>query len=165
MKIYDYALKKFPEGWVKNLQQELHKEFGIYPVYFSCQGRDNYLPPVVKSSILGKIAGKFPSKPQGITIWGTIYYTPSYPVVMQDFIDNCGEEEGLVYEFGMYSHETYHAIEQELTGKTRWFIKYIFNLIKTPNAHKHPMEIPAYAFQQYLKRIARGSIHLDTDSK
>ena len=57
----------------------------------------------------------------------------------------------------MFAHETYHAIEQELTGKLKWFTKYLLKLIKTPNAYKHPMEIPAYAFQRYLKKIARDS--------
>jgi hypothetical protein len=148
---------KFPPGWVKTLRMELQKEFNGYPNRFSEAGEIQYLPPVVTKSKLGKFAGWLPSKPQGITIWGTIYYTPNYPVVLKSYKDGRGDAEALVYEFGMYAHETYHAIEQELTGKLRWFIKYIARLIKTPNAYRHPMEIPAYEFQDFLKRAARQS--------
>jgi hypothetical protein len=154
-KNFGYYLK-FPPGWVKTLRDELHKEFLIYPGFFESDGRPNYLPPVVTKSITGKIAGQLPSKPEGITLWGTIYYTPKYPVVMKKFIDQYGEDEGLIYEFGMYAHETYHAIDQEITGKIKWFTEYILRLIKTPNAWKHPMEKPAYSFQDNLKRAARS---------
>lgn len=159
-KTYDYE-KKFPVGWVKTLRMELHKEFGVYPNVFMEEGRPEYLPPVVKKSLVGRLAGKLPSKPEGITLWGTIYYTPNYPVVLDKYQNKYGEAEATVYEFGMYAHETYHAIEQEITGKVKWFTKYIFNLIKTPNAYKHPMEIPAYEFQKFLKSQARKSTELD----
>jgi len=68
----------------------------------------------------------------------------------------------------MFAHETYHAIEQELTkkvrflgltimsGKTKWFLKYFLNLLKTPNAYKHPMEKLAYAFQKHMKDVVRA---------
>lgn len=151
---------KFPPGWVKSLRLELKKEFKEYPIHFATAGEIEYLPPVVTKSTLGKFAGKLPSKPQGITLWGTIYYTPNYPVVLKSYKDNRVNSEALVYEFGMYAHEAYHAIEQELTGKLKWFIKYVARLIKTPNAYKHPMEIPAYEFQNYLKRVARQSNEL-----
>ena len=156
---------KFPHGWVKTLRMELQKEFADYPSHFSKAGEIEYLPPVVTESTLGKFAGMLPSKPQGITIWGTIYYTPNYPVVLKSYKDNRGDSEALVYEFGMYAHEAYHAIDQELTGKLKWFIKYITRLIKTPNAYKHPMEIPAYEFQDFLKRAARQSGHFEIDSE
>jgi len=149
--------EKFPPYWVQTLRDELHKEFPLYPGDFNLRNKPNYLPPVVTESKIGKWAGKLPSKPEGITLWGTIYYTPKYPVVMAKYRDKYGDDEGLVYEFGMYAHETYHAIDQELTGKLTWFTKYILRLIKTPSAYKHPMEKPAYAFQSYLKKIARDS--------
>tara|TARA_R110000824_G_scaffold164237_1_gene340401 strand:- start:694 stop:1170 length:477 start_codon:yes stop_codon:yes gene_type:complete len=156
MKQYDYYLK-FPPFWVQTLREELRKEFPLYPGDFDLRGEINYLPPVVSNSKVGKIAGRLPSKPEGITLWGAIYYTPNYPVVLTKYQQKYGEAEALVYEFGMFAHETYHAIEQELTGKLKWFTKYLLKLIKTPNAYKHPMEIPAYAFQRYLKKIARDS--------
>ena len=156
MKQYDYYLK-FPKYWVQTLREELHKEFPLFPGDFDLRSLVNYLPPVVTESKIGKLAGKLPSKPEGITLWGTIYYTPKYPEVMAKYQSKYGSDEALVYEFGMYAHETYHAIDQELTGKLTWFTKYILRLIKTPNAYKHPMEKPAYAFQSYLKKIARDS--------
>ena len=149
--------QKFPKYWVQTLRDELHKEFPLYPGDFNLQRRTNYLPPVVTESKIGKLAGKLPSKPEGITLWGTIYYTPKYPIVMAKYKDKYGDDEGLVYEFGMYAHETYHAIDQELTGKLKWFTKYVLKSIKTPNAYKHPMEKSAYAFQSYLKKVARDS--------
>ena len=161
-KNYGYHLK-FPEGWIKHLREELHKEFGFWSGGASVDGEVRRLPPVVVDSKIGKVAGKFPSKPQGITIWGTIYYTPSYPEVTKRFRINRGDDEALIYEFGMYAHETYHAIDQEVQGKLKWFTKYILRLIKTPNAWKHPMEKPAYAFQKYLKQLARDSIQLDKE--
>ena len=118
------------------------------------------------SSWVGSLAARLPSKPQGITIGGVIYYTPHYPNTKKKFLEAHGEEEAKLYEFGMYAHEAYHAIEQEITpntrfldvpilsGKTKWLIKYIFNLIKTPNAYKHPSEIPAYGFQSKMKNLA-----------
>ena len=159
----------FPSSWQFALREGLHKEIPKYPAELYTQGkRVKYLPPVEEDSILGKIAGFFPSKPQGITLWGVIYYTPSYPNVKEKFHQKYGEREALVYEFGMYAHETYHAIDQELTkglrflglpimsGKTTWFLKYFLNLIKTPNAYKHPMEKPAYGFQKYMKEVVRA---------
>jgi hypothetical protein len=159
----------FPSSWQFALRECLHKEFLDYPVRLYEQGKHaHYLPPVEEDSMIGKIAGLFPSKPQGITLWGTIYYTPSYPTVKEKLRKKYGDEEALVYEFGMYAHETYHAIEQELTkrvrflgltimsGKAKWFLKYFLNLLKTPNAYKHPMEKPAYAFQKYMKEVVRS---------
>ena len=159
----------FRSSWQFALREGLHKEFPKYPADLYKQGkRVKYLPPVEEDSILGKIAGFFPSKPQGITLWGVIYYTPSYPKVKEKFHQKYGEREALVYEFGMYAHETYHAIDQALTkglrflglpimsGKTTWFLKYFLNLIKTPNAYKHPMEKPAYGFQKYMKEVVRA---------
>ena len=161
MKNYGYYLK-FPPGWVKTLRKELHLEFGVWSGGSHVDGDVNHLPPVNLDSKIGKIAGKFPSKPQGITLWGTIYYTPSYPEKARKFKLNRGDDEALIYEFGMYAHETYHAIDQEQTGYLKWFIKYILKLIKTPTAWNHPMENPAYAFQKHLKQLARDSIQLDT---
>jgi hypothetical protein len=158
----------FPPSWQFALREGLHREFKDYPAELYSQGkRLKYLPPVKELSLIGKIAGFFPSKPQGITLWGTIYYTPSYPKVKEQFHESRGEREALVYEFGMYSHETYHAIDQELTlgvhllgiqiisGKSKWFLKYFVNLLKTPNAWNHPMEKPAYAFQKHMKDVVR----------
>ena len=122
-----------------------------------------------ESSWIGRLAAKLPSKPQGITIGGVIYYTPHYPNTKKKFLEAQGEEGARLYEFGMYAHEAYHALEQELTpnwkifsipmlsGKTRWFIKYVLNLIKTPNAYKHPSEIPAYEFQAKMKSLAHAT--------
>lgn len=156
----------FPPSWQFTLRENLNKEFNSYPAEMYHQGkRVKYLPPVRERSLIGKIAGLFPSKPQGITLWGTIYYTPHYPKVKEHFFKKHGEQEALVYEFGMYSHETYHAIDQELTqgvrflgiqiisGKSKWFLKYLVNLLKTPNAWNHPMEKPAYAFQKHMKYL------------
>jgi hypothetical protein len=155
--------KKFPPYWVQMLKDELAKELSGYSDF------SGYLPPVKEHSIIGTLAGKLPSKPQGITIGGTIYYTPRYPVVKERFRAAHGGEESLIYEFGMYAHETFHAIDQEVTkrlrildvtvmsGKVRWFTKYILKLLKTPNAKTHPMEIPAYQFQKYLKTLARAN--------
>ena len=76
----------FPSSWQFALREGLHKEFPKYPAELYTQGkRVKYLPPVEEDSILGKIAGFFPSKPQGITLWGVIYYTPSYPKVKEKF--------------------------------------------------------------------------------
>jgi len=159
----------FPPSWQFALREGLHQEFLDYPTGLYVQGkRLKYLPPVEEDSMIGKIAGLFPSKPQGITLWGIIYYTPSYPKVKEKFRKKYGEREALVYEFGMYAHETYHAIDQELTkkvrflgltimsGKTKWFLKYFLNLLKTPNAYKHPMEKLAYAFQKHMKDVVRA---------
>jgi len=168
----------FPSSWQFALREGLHQEFLEYPAELYVKGkRVKYLPPVEEDSIIGKIAGLFPSKPQGITLWGVIYYTPSYPKVKEKFRKKYGDREALVYEFGMYAHETYHAIEQELTkevrflglpitsGKTKWFIKYFLNLLKTPNAYKHPMEKPAYAFQGYMKDVVRAYDKEDENKK
>ncbi len=69
----------------------------------------------------------------------------------------------MLYEFEMFAHESYHAVEQEITGKLKWFIKYVLKLIKTPNAYKHPMEKPAYAFARKLTSLARESTIVDKD--
>jgi len=161
-KNYQYY-EKFPLYWVQTLRDELSKEFMGYSEMFG------YLPPVKEHSVIGTIAGNLPSKPQGITIGGTIYYTPRYPVVTEKFREKYGDEESLIYEFGMYAHETFHAIDQEVTkplrildvkllsGKVRWFATYVLKLMKTPNAKTHPMEIPAYELQKYLKGLARAA--------
>ena len=148
-KNYHYH-EKFPPYWIQTLKDELAKEFVGYP------DTPGYLPPVKEQSVVGAIAGNLPSKPQGITIGGTIYYTPRYPVVREQFREKYGDTGALIYECGMYVHETYHAIDQEEQGKSRWLIKYILRLIKTPNAKTHPMEIPAYQFQKYLKCLVRS---------
>ena len=168
----------FPPSWQFALREGLHREFTDYPAELYAQSKHlKYLPPVKERSLIGKIAGLFPSKPQGITLWGTIYYTPSYPKVKERFFKSHGEREALVYEFGMYSHETYHAIDQELTqgvrllgvqvisGKSKWFLKYLVNLLKTPNAWKHPMEKPAYAFQRHMKDVVRAYDKEDENKK
>tara|TARA_R100000152_G_C6762077_1_gene186297 strand:- start:610 stop:1110 length:501 start_codon:yes stop_codon:yes gene_type:complete len=163
-KDYSYY-EKFPAGWIKKLREELHLEFG--PDFWSggsaIDGKVDKLPPVVMRSFIGKIASFFPSKPQGITLWGTIYFTPHYPEMSKKFRELKGQDEAFIYEFGMYAHETYHAVDQKIQGRLKWFIKYILRLIKTPNAYKHPMEQPAYAFQNHLKRVARESLHLDKE--
>jgi len=161
-KNYHYH-EKFPLYWVQTLKDELAKEFARYSDF------PGYLPPVKERSVIGTLAGKLPSKPQGITIGGTIYYTPRYPVVKDKFRVAHGDQESLIYEFGMYAHETFSAIDQEVTntlrilgvkvmsGKVRWFATYVLKLMKTPNAKTHPMEIPAYEFQKYLKNLARAN--------
>ena len=161
MKDYDYV-QKFPLGWRNQLRDELHKEFGSYRCSTS-DGSYRYYPPVVTTSIVGSIAANLPSKPQGITLWGTIYYTPHYPRMKNLFQSRLGDREALIYEFGMFAHESYHAVEQEVTGKLKWFIKYLLNLIRTPNAKTHPMEKPAYTFQDKLTSLARKSASVDKD--
>ena len=165
---------KFSGEWLDILRYELSREFPTYAdmtvpsarIEYNPSDRTSYLPPVDDSSWVGSLAAKLPSKPQGITIGGVIYYTPHYPNTKKKFLLAHGEGEAKLYEFGMYAHEAYHALEQELTpnwkifsipmlsGKTRWFIKYVLNLIKTPNAYKHPSEIPAYEFQAKMKNLA-----------
>ena len=156
--------QKFPEEWVYFLKDELAREF---PEYTSEKLLNGYLPPVCRKSLVGKIASKFPSKPEGITLGGVVYLTPHYMRVRNLFHAGSGAEAAKIYEFGMYAHETYHAIDQELTpdfpflkgsGKWKWLMKYIARLIKTPNAYKHPMEIPAYLFQKHLKSLASKTL-------
>jgi hypothetical protein len=160
-KDYGYHLK-FPNTWRVLLTDALGNTFGssyfLYTSYKKSHDSISYFPPVNSSSWIGKIAGKFPSKPQGITLWGTIYYTPGYPKVRNKYEAKYGKESARLYEFGMYAHETYHAIEQEIHGKLKWFIKYIFNLVKTPNAYSHPMEKPAYQFQEDMKQAASKNL-------
>ena len=159
---------KFPLVWVAILRHELYNEFPMT----SLDQPDlmSYLPPVDDSSWVGRLAAKLPSKPQGITIGGVIYYTPHYPTTKKKFLDGLpgkyGEKSAQLYEFGMYAHEAYHAVEQEmipnfkiagipiLSGKTKWLMRYINNLIKMPNAYTHPAEVPAYDFQRKLKALA-----------
>ena len=168
---------KFSGEWLDILRYELSREFPNYinmtipsaRIEYNPSDRTSYLPPVDESSWVGRLAAKLPSKPQGITIGGVIYYTPHYPNTKKKFLEAQGEEGARLYEFGMYAHEAYHALEQELTpnwkifsipmlsGKTRWFIKYVLNLIKTPNAYKHPSEIPAYEFQAKMKSLAHDT--------
>ena len=116
--------------------------------------------------MIGKLAAKLPSKPQGITIGGIVYLTSNYNRVRNLYHAGGGAEAAKIYEFGMFAHETYHAIDQELTssfpllkgsGKWKWLLKYLLKLIKTPDAHKHPMEVPAYSFGKYLKLRAKNS--------
>ena len=161
MKDYDYIVK-FPLGWRNYLRDELRKEFGTYQCSTS-DGSYRYYHPVVTTSIVGTIAAKLPSKPEGITLWGTIYYTPHYPRMKNLFQSRQGDREALIYEFGMFAHESYHAVEQEIIGKLKWFIKYLSKLIITPNAYNHPMEKPAYAFQDKLTSLARESAPVDKD--
>ena len=152
--------QKFPREWIYFLKNELSKEF---PDYTSGKILTGYLPSVSTKSLTGKIAAKFPSRPEGITLGGVIYLTPHYTRVRNLFHAARGAEAAKIYEFGMYAHETYHAIDQELTsdfpllkgsGRWKWFIKYVLRLIKTPNAYKHPMEKPAYSFQKHMKLLA-----------
>ena len=158
---------KFPQKWNYFLRRELMK---AQPRYGTGELLSGYLPPVSKESLIGRIAAKFPSRPQGITIGGTIYLTPHYARMRNLVNAASGAEEAKLYEFGMYAHEAYHAIEQELTkdfpllrgsGKWKWFIKYVARLIKTPDAHKHPMEIPAYNFQKHMKLVVEKIDKLD----
>ena len=151
--------RKYPKEWISILRLELSKEF---PGYDDGRLLSGYLPPVATSSTLGKLAAKLPSRPEGITLGGVIYYTPHYVRVRNLYNAGRGAEAAKIYEFGMYAHETYHAIDQELTssfpllpgsGPWKWFIKYVLRLIKTPNAYKHPMEVPAYGFQRYIKTL------------
>ena len=156
----DYYLK-FPVGWIKLLREELRKSF---PKYNRLNG---WLPPVNETSWFGKVAALFPSRPQGITIGGVINYTPVYPERKAEFLTKLGESEAFLYEFGMYAHETYHAVDQEVTKSislcklpllskyNRWLLTYLLRGIKTPNPYKHPMEYPAYEFQERLKLLAR----------
>jgi hypothetical protein len=156
----DYYLK-FPVGWIKLLRNELHKSFPKY------RKLKEWLPPVNEKSRIGKVARFFPSRPQGITIGGVINYTPIYPERKTEFFLKVGEPEAFLYEFGMYAHEAYHAVDQELTNSlslcklpllskyNRWLLTYILRGIKTPNPYNHPMEYPAYAFQERLKLLAR----------
>jgi|TARA_R110000823_G_scaffold243702_2_gene367882 hypothetical protein len=157
----DSYYRKFPQDWIYFLRSELTKEF---PEYESDRLLSGYLPPVSKSSIIGKIAARFPSRPEGITIAGVIYLTHHYDRVRNLYDAASGAKAAKIYEFGMYAHETYHAIDQELTkdfpllkrsGRWKWFIKYVARLIKTPNAYKHPMEKPAYSFQKRMKSLAQ----------
>ena len=161
MKDYNY-IHKFPLGWRNYLRDELHKKFGKYEFYTPA-GDYRYYPPVVVQSVIGNIAANLPSKPEGIALWGRIYYTPNYPKMRNIFKVRGGDREALLYEFGIFTHESYHAVEQEITGKLKWFIKYILKLIKTPNPYNHPMEKPAYAFQKKLISLARESATVDKD--
>jgi len=169
---------KFSGEWLDMLRYELAQAFPSYAdmdipsarIEYNPHDRTSYLPPVDDSSWVGWLAAKLPLKPQGITIGGVIYYTPHYPTTKKKYLDGLpgkyGEKSARIYEFGMYAHEAYHAIEQEVTpntrflgipilsGKTKWLIKYIFNLVKNPNAYKHPSEIPAYKFQSKMKNLA-----------
>ena len=156
----DSFYRKFPQDWVYFLREELTKEF---PEYKSDKLPLGYLPPVVKGTIISKIATRFPSRPEGITVGGVIHLTPHYNRVRNLYDAASGAKAAKIYEFGMYAHETYHAIDQELTknfpllkrsGKWKWFIKYVARLVKTPNAYKHPMEKPAYSFQKRMKSLA-----------
>ena len=160
----DLFYTKFPREWISLLKKELIKEFSGYK---SGKLLTGYLPPVSKSSLTGKIAMRFPSKPEGITLGGVIYLTPHYARVRNLYNAASGAEAAKIYEFGMYAHETYHAIDQELTkdfpllkgsGKWKWFIKYVGRLVKTPNAYKHPMEKPAYSFQKHMKALAEKTL-------
>ena len=155
--------RKFPREWIFFLKDELAKEF---PEYTDGRLLTGYLPPVATTSMIGKLAAKLPSRPEGITIGGVIYLTPHYVRVRNLYNAGRGAEAAKIYEFGMFAHETYHAIDQELTssfpllkgsGKWKWFVKYVLKLIKTPDAHKHPMEIPAYSFGKYMKLLAENS--------
>jgi len=155
--------RKFPREWIFFLRDELAKEF---PGYTDGRLLTGYLPPVATKSMIGKLAAKLPSRPEGITIGGVIYLTPHYVRVRNLYNAGRGAEAAKIYEFGMYAHETYHAIDQELTGsfpllkgsgRWKWFIKYVIRLIKTPNAYKHPMEIPAYSFGKYMKLLVENS--------
>jgi len=155
--------RKFPREWIFFLKNELAKEF---PGYADGRLLTGYLPPVATTSMIGKLAAKLPSRPEGITIGGVIYLTPHYVRVRNLYNAGRGAEAAKIYEFGMFAHETYHAIDQELTssfpllkgsGKWKWFVKYVLKLIKTPDAHKHPMEIPAYSFGKYMKLLAENS--------
>jgi len=152
--------RKFPKEWIFFLKDELAEEF---PGYTDGTLLTGYLPPVAKTSLTGKIAARFPSRPEGITLGGVIYLTPHYNRVRNLFHAARGAKAAKIYEFGMYAHETYHAIDQELTkdfpflkesGRWKWFMKYVLRLIKTPNAYKHPMEKPAYSFQKHMKLLA-----------
>ena len=156
--------KKFPREWISLLKDELAKEF---PDYTSGRLLSGHLPSVSKSSCPGKIAMRFPSRPEGITLGGVIYLTPHYVRVRNLYNAASGAEAAKIYEFGMYAHETYHAVDQELTkdfpllkgsGKWKWFMKYVLRLIKTPNAYKHPMEKPAYSFQKHMKSLAEQTL-------
>ena len=158
----DIYYQKFPREWIYFLKDELAKEF---PEYTSGKLLTGYLPPVAKTSLIGKIAAKFPSRPEGITLGGVVYLTPHYARVRNLYSAASGAEAAKIYEFGMYAHETYHAIDQELTddfpilngsGKWKWLLKYILRLIKTPNAYKHPMEKPAYSFQKHMKYMVEN---------
>jgi len=155
--------RKFPREWISILRLELSKEF---PGYDDGRLLSGYLPPVATTSMIGKLAAKLPSKPQGITIGGIVYLTSNYNRVRNLYHARRGAEAAKIYEFGMYAHETYHAIDQELTssfpllkgsGKWKWLLKYLLKLIKTPDAYKHPMEIPAYSFGKYMKLLAENS--------
>jgi len=155
--------RKFPREWIFFLKDELAKEF---PEYTDGRLLTGYLPPVATTSMIGKLAAKLPSRPEGITIGGAIYLTPNYNRVRNLYHAGSGAEAAKIYEFGMFAHETYHAIDQELTssfpllkgsGKWKWLLKYLLKLIKTPDAHKHPMEVPAYSFGKYLKLRAKNS--------
>ena len=156
----DSYYRKFPQDWIYFLREELTKEF---PEYKSDRLPPGYLPPVVKGTIISKIATRFPSRPEGITVSGVIHLTPHYNRVRNLYDAASGAKAAKIYEFGMYAHETYHAIDQELTkdfpvlkgsGKWKWFMKYVLRLVKTPNAYKHPMEKPAYSFQKRMKSLA-----------
>ena len=104
--------QKFPREWIYFLKDELAKEF---PDYTSGKLLSGHLPPVSVKSFTGKVAAKFPSRPEGITLGGVIYLTPHYARVRNLFHAASGAEAAKIYEFGMYAHETYHAIDQELT--------------------------------------------------
>jgi len=153
--------RKFPRDWIYFLRDELAKEF---PEYASGKLLNGYLPPVSKGTIISRIAARFPSRPEGITIGGVIHLTHHYNRVRNLYDAASGAKAAKIYEFGMYAHEAYHAIDQELTddfpilngsGKWKWLLKYILRLVKTPNAYKHPMEKPAYSFQKRMKSLAR----------
>ncbi len=162
MSDYSYH-RKFPREWLWLLREELYKEFPDYGDEIDLAY--DYLPPVVTHSFIGRLAEKLPSKPQGITLGGVVYLTPHYARMRNKIDASRGAAAAKVYEFGMFAHETYHAIDQELTkdfpllkgsGKWKWLIKYIGRLVITPNAYTHPMEIPAYEMHKYLKKRAEA---------
>ena len=149
---------EFPKAWCFFLKDELTKEFHGYT-----EDEIICLPPVTRNSIIGKMAAYLPSKPEGITIGGVVHLTKHYNKVRNLKHAESGAKAAKIYEFGMFAHETFHAVDQEHTadfpllkgsGKWKWLIKYIARLIITPNAYKHPMEKPAYAFQKYMKLMA-----------
>ena len=149
---------EFPEAWGFFLKEELTKEFPG-----NTNGKIIRLPPVTRNSTIGKMAAYLPSKPEGITIGGVVHLTKHYNKVRNLYHAESGAKAAKIYEFGMFAHETFHAVDQEHTtdfpllkgsGKWKWLIKYIARLIITPNAYKHPMEKPAYAFQKYMKHKA-----------
>jgi len=92
-------------------------------------------PKIKRRSFLGFLFGLFPNV--AITIFGTVNLTPRF----------YRKEVSQEYLFSIYAHEIYHAIDQKRTGHIKWLIKYLILFVRYGSRRGHPMELPAYQFQ------------------